>query len=237
MFKFACSLAGVALFAALPLTAHGQQDQTLQNQNEFQAPPNTLSFDETGTLEGMQGNLLKFRDSKNDVWLLQVNPQTVVNIAGEADFSYLRPGQIVELTATINEDATIEEPIKELEVLNAKRVTTGLFDVADYGPGSKPVRDPAAGEYRVRGRIVVAKNKELTIAAGRLKISGNAADDFKAILKVDDPSLAQTGDEMKVKAWYIESSRPVTALTKFGQAIAESVDITLANPPATKRGR
>lgn len=239
MNKFACPLFFAAVLgAAVPANSHGQQFAGTQNQGQFQAPANTHSFEETGTLEGMQGNLLKFRDSKQDIWLLQVNQRTVVNIAGEADTSYLRPGQVVELTATINEDATIEEPIKEIEVLNAKRASTGLFDPADYGPGAKPQRDPSAGEYRVRGRLITAKNGALTIAAGRLKISGTAAEDLKVVLKIDDPNLAQVGDEMKVKAWYVDSGRPVTALMKLGQAIAESVDITLANPPsAGKRGR
>jgi hypothetical protein len=54
-------------------------------QAQFQPPANSLALTEEGTLEGMQGNILKFRDSKQEVWLLQVGPQSTVSIAGEAD--------------------------------------------------------------------------------------------------------------------------------------------------------
>ena len=201
--------------------------------------PNSLALDESGKLEGLQGNFIKFRDSKQEVWLLQVNAQTAVNIAGEADLSYLRPGMVVELSAAINEDSAIDEPIAEIEVLDRKgRPSMGLFAVDDAGESAKPVRDPSAGEYRVRGRITSVKEGNLEIAAGRLKITGKAADDMKVVLAVDDPRLAQFGDEIKVKAWYYDAGRPNPTLNRQGQALAESVDITLANPPVSgKRGR
>ncbi len=208
-----------------------------QAQSQFQAPANSLMMEETGKLEGMRGNILSFRDSKDAVWLVQVNPQTTVNIAGEAKLDYLRTGMLVQLKGTINEEGAFEEPVAELEVLNSKgKPTLGLFNVADDPDEAKPVREPEAGEYLVRARVIGVKDDELNLVAGRLKLSAKPAEDLKVVLAVDDPTLAQPGDAMKLKAWFYENSRP-NAMAP-GKALAESVDITLANPPlVSKRGR
>ncbi len=204
---------------------------------QFQPPMNSLSLDAEGKLEGLQGGVLQFRDSSNELWLIQISPQTTVTIVGEADFSYLRPGMTIELTGNINQDGNFAEPISEVQIINAKgRPALGLFDPTD--DGAKPVRDPEPGQYRVRGRIITSKNGELELIAGRLKIGGTAAPEFKAVLEFDDSRLAQIGDSLKVKAWYIETWRPIPTLNRPGKALAESLDITLANPPiSNKRGR
>ncbi len=208
-------------------------------QAQFQPPANSLALDEEGTLEGMQGNLLKFRDSKQEVWLVQVGPQSSVSIVGEADITYLRPGLTVELTGKVDDEATIAEPIAEIEVVNSKgRQPMGLFAPDETAEDAKPVRNPTPGDYRVRGRITSVKDGALEIAAGRLKISAQAAEDLKVILAVDDPRLAQFGDKTKVKAWYIDGGKPNPLVNRPGQAMAEEVNITLTNPPPTgKRGR
>ena len=205
---------------------------------QFQPPANSLMVEEEGKLEGMQGAVLAFRDSKQELWLLQVAPQSKVSITGEADLAYLRPGLTVELTAKIDEEAAIADPITEIEVINAKgRLTMGLFDPA-AGDDAKAVRNPAPGEYRVRGKITRAKDGELDIAAGRLKLTGKAADDLKVILAIDDPSLAKAGDAMKVKIWHLDGGKPNPTLQQPGRAMAEDVSITLSEPPvANKRGR
>jgi hypothetical protein len=233
MFKTTPQLLAGAMFGL----ATGLAAQDVQAQ--FQPPVNSLALNEEGTLEGMQGNILKFRDSKQEVWLLQVSPQSTVSIVGEADVSYLRPGLTVELTGKIDEEATIADPIAEIEVVNSKgRQPMGLFAVDETDEDAKPVRSPTPGEYRVRGRITSVKDGALEIAAGRLKISATAAEDLKVILAVDDPRLAQFGDKTKVKAWYIDGGKPNPLVNTPGKAVAEEVNITLTNPPPSgKRGR
>ncbi len=210
-----------------------------ETQAQFQVPLNSLELKEEGTLEGMQGNLLKFRDSNQDVWLLTVNPLSKVSIEGIADRSYLRPGMTVELKGNVKEDATLAEPLAEIEVVNGKgRQPLGLFAPDDTAEDARPVRDPAPGDYRIRGRIMGVKDDTLQIAAGRLKLSAKMADDLKVVLAIDDPRLAQFGDQMKVKAWYYDNQKPVPTFNRPGQALAEDVSITLANPPTGgKRGR
>lgn len=235
--KWLMSLALGAVGSLGGEVALGQQGQPLQTQSQFQAPANSLMMEEAGKLEGMRGNLLSFRDSKDSLWLVQVNPQTTVNIAGEAKLDYLRTGMLVQLKGTINEEGAFEEPVAELEVLNSKgKPTLGLFNVADNPDEAKPVREPEAGEYLVRARVIGVKEDELNLVAGRLKLSAKAAEDLKVVLTVDDPTLAQPGDAMKLKAWFYDATRPNAM--QPGKALAESVDITLANPPVVnKRGR
>ena len=226
-------LAGAMVGLAASLA--GQKVQAQQ----FQPPVNSLALDEEGTLEAIQGNLLKFRDSNQEVWVVKVDPRTTVSIEGVADLSYLKPGMTVELTGNVTADEAIAEPLAEIDVINSKaRLPLGLFEVGETDGDAKPVRNPEPGEYRVRGRITKVNDKELSISAGRFKIAATAADDMKVVLAVDDPRLAQFGDQMKVKAWYYDIGKPNPTLNRPGQALAEEVNITLSNPPTgDKRGR
>lgn len=222
--------AGVLGLAMVPAGARAQ--------DEFQAPANSLALEDTGTLDRMQGNFVWFRDSKNEPWRLQVVPQTTVSIEGEADADYLRPGLTVALTGEVNENSTLVEPIKEIEVIIGKgRPSLGLFSPEVDGD-AKPLRNPEAGKYRIRGRIASIKQGELLIVAGRLKINGKTSEKLKVKLTLDDASAAQFGDTMKVKAWYYDQGKPKPTLNLPGQALAEEVNITLSKPPSTgKRPR
>jgi hypothetical protein len=217
--------------AAAVVAAHAA---LLQAQGQFQPPPNALELNETGKLEAMQGNFLKFRDEKENVWLVQVLPQTTVSIEGEADSDYLRPGLVVELTGEVKEDLSLAEPIKEIDVLSAKgRPAIGLFAPDSDPADAKPLREPEVGKYRIRGRVTGAKEGTLSLAAGRFKITGKLDEDVKVRLKLDNAADAQFGDAMTVKAWYYDDGKanPMRA----GKAVAEDVKITLSNPPSGKK--
>jgi hypothetical protein len=205
-------------------------------QEKFPTPPNSLALEDTGTLEAMQGNVVKFRDSKNEAWLLTVVGQTTMSIEGEADENYLRPGLTIELTGEVNDKNELAEPIKELSVVEGKgRPSLGLFS-PESGDDTKPVRNPTAGKYRIRGRVTGFKDSELAIAAGRWKIAAKVDPELKVKLTLDDPRAAKFGDSMTVKAWYYDQGKPT--LNFPGKALAEEIKITLTNPPTTlKRSR
>ena len=199
-------------------------------QVRFPVPANSLSLEETGTLAGIQGNYIKFHDSNQDVWLLQVVPQTTISIEGEADADYLRRGLTVVLTAQVNEDRTLAEPIKEIEVISGKgRPSLGLFPPDEDDANAKPVRKPEAGKYRIRGKLASFKKGELLIVAGRWKITGTAGEELKVKLTLNDARMAQFGDEMTVKAWYLDFAK--AAPNRLGRARAEAITIKLTNPP------
>jgi hypothetical protein len=65
---------------ALATVARGADES-----NDFPAPPNALPIEETGALAGYQQGYLQIRDSKMDLWLLQIVPETKVTIEGEAE--------------------------------------------------------------------------------------------------------------------------------------------------------
>ena len=66
-----------------------------------------------------------------------------------------------------------------------------------------------AGTYLVKGKLATFRDDELLVIAGRHKITGGRErDELKVNLNLDDTSLAQPGDEVKVKAWYYDTGRP-----------------------------
>ncbi len=204
----------------------------------LEPPANSLTLEETGTLEGIQGNLVKFREKETkELWVLMVDPQTTqVSIEGEADLDYLRRGMTVELTGKIDKSAKVEEPLEELTVLDVKsRPTMGLFPPDEGSNDARPLRDPAPGEYLVRGKIKSIKDNTITIAAGRMTITATAGEEFKVKLDINDARMAQPGDTMTVKAWYIDTWKPNPTFQTPGKAKAETLNITLSKTPQDRR--
>ncbi len=200
-------------------------------QVSFEAPENSLSLEETGTLESpLQGTVIKFRDKNKELWLLKVDAQqTQLSIEGEADLGDLRPGMTVELDGKIDETGKIAEPVESLTVLDVKRrPSMGLFSPDDAADDARPLRNPAPGSYHVRGKIKSVKDREITIAAGRIKVTCTAGEEFQVKLNIKDVRMAQPGDTMQVKAWYIDTWKPNPTFNTPGQAMAESLTITLS---------
>jgi hypothetical protein len=204
-------------------------------QNEFQPPPNSLALDDTGAVEAIQGNYVKFRSSKEEVWLLELRPETTVSIEGEADGSYLRPGLAVELTGSVNEKLTLDDPIEEIEVFSGKgRSSQGLFSPDESDEDAKPLKNPEVGKYRIRGRVRTVKDGTIVVAAGRFMISGKLGEEVKVKINLDDARKAKFGDKMTVKAWYYDITKPNPTLMRPGKALAEEVKITLSDPTDDK---
>jgi hypothetical protein len=195
---------------------------------QFEAPQDSLSFEDEGSIDGMQGELVRMRDSKSDTWVLKLDDATKVVVEGEADPGYLRPGVFVEFTGQIDRKGALQEPIEEIAITSAQgKNSMGLF-AEDDEEGLKPLKLPAPGTYRIRGKVVSYRNDEMTVLAGRAKISGKTSDDLKVKVKVDDLSLASTGDVIKVKAWYYETDRPNPAMGKSGSGLLQEIVVTMS---------
>ena len=198
---------------------------------QFVAPQNSLSFEDKGTLEAVHGEAMQIRDSKSEPWLLNIGAETKVTVEGEAERDCLRPGLFVQFTGKINKKGHLEEPLSEIEITSAQgKASLGLFPPDDVD-GLKPVRALTAGSYLVKGKLATFRDDELLVIAGRHKITGAvSADELKVKLNLDDTSLAQSGDEVKVKAWYYDNGRPNLNIGRRGTAMAEEITITLAKP-------
>ena len=200
---------------------------------QFEAPPNSLAFEDSGTLEAVESDALQFRDSKSEAWLLKLVPETIITVLGEAESECLRPGVFVQLTGQIDKKGTLAKEVNELELFSPQgKSSLGLFPEVETEGGSKPVRNAAAGTYRIKGKLVSYKEGELVIMAGNRKITGNASADLKVTLNLDDPTLGQKDDKVEVKAWYTDPSKPNPALNRPGIALAQEVTITLSKPLA-----
>jgi len=86
---------------------------------------------------------------------------------------------------------------------------------------------------------VLFRDGELIVIAGARRISGDIAEKLDVSLDVSDPTLAQMGDEVSIKAWYFDQQKPNPGFNRPGKALAEEVAIELAKPLsyAGKKGR
>jgi hypothetical protein len=229
---FTCGL--TALTALLSPTC--AQDEPAK----FVPPPNALPLDDSGTLDHYQSDLLRIRDSKMDLWLLKILPTTTISVTGTAKADYLRPGLGVEFDNELNKKGELTQPIAEINLLPDK-TTLGLFAADEDANDARPIRNPEAGAYHIRGKVAAVKDGQLTVSIGGKRYTGELAEgeEFKINFTSDDPSVAAMGDTVKVKAWYFDNTKPVSANNIPGRALAEDIAITLAKPPepAGRRGK
>lgn len=198
---------------------------------EFEVPKGSVSFEDTCTLEGVQDDYMQIRDSKTELWVLQIVPETKITVEGEAEPDYLRPGQSIEFVGELNKKGLLADPIEELDItLTTGKSTLGMFPTD--GEDDRPVRSPKPGSYRIKGKLASFKRGELLISIGTRKLNASLADEVKIHVTGDDPHLAQVGDTVKVRAYYYDNSKPIAALGRAGKALAEQIDITLAKPLA-----
>jgi len=199
---------------------------------QFQAPQNALQYEDTGTFEAMQENFIKIHDSKNDTWLLLSGDGTTVTVEGEAEHDCLRGGTFVEFTGQIDKKGVLQKEPEEILLLDlGGKPSVGIF-AAETKEDSKPLRDPGAGTFRIKGRVVAYKDGQITLMAGRTKITGSIGEEVALKVYSDDIHKAQTGDEAKVKAWYYDNGKPISALNRPGRAVVEEITITLSKPLA-----
>jgi hypothetical protein len=199
---------------------------------QFEVPPGSLAFDDKGKVEAVQADVIKFRDSKNEVWLLKINQQTQITVKGQAEAGYLRPGMSLQFTGQIDKKGVLKDPVDKIEIFTPQgKMSHGLFAPTDE-QGLKPVRNPGAGTFLIKGKLATYRDGDLLVVAGNRKITGSTSDDLEVTLTSEDPTLAQADDEVTVKAWYDDMTRPNPVLNRAGGALAEQITITLAKPLA-----
>jgi hypothetical protein len=209
-----------------------------QDEHKFVAPPNSLPLEDSASMEIYRAGFLQIRDSKNmDVWILKILPETTVSVSGEAELDYLRPGLSIQFDNDLDKKGQLVNPISEIELL-PNRTTLGLF-AADDDADARPIRNPEPGAYRFRGKLSAVKEKLITVSIGGRRYTGQLSDELRIKFSSDDPSVADVGDTVKVKAWYYDNTKPISAMNIPGRAIAEDISITLEKPlePAGRRAR
>jgi hypothetical protein len=198
-----------------------------------QQPPQPKTLEETGTIESVAQGGFIMKTAKSETWNIQLKPGAKVLVDGNAETNYLRPGLNIRLTGEIDKKGALQAEVTELEIFTPQGKTgNGFF--ADGAPDAKPVRNAAAGSYEIRGKVASFKDNELTMKAGGKTISGKVASDAKVKVSLEDISVAQNGDAVKVKASYLDAYK-ADGTTRQGAAAADDVSVTLAKPLASKR--
>jgi hypothetical protein len=217
------------VLGAICAPARGQADGA--GADEFEVPLNSLAYEDSGTLEMVQPDGIRIQDSKNETWLLTVVPQTKICVAGEAEVDCLRPGVFVKFTGELDKKGNLKAPIEAFEMFTAEgKANLGLFAAGDEDASAKPLRNPGAGSYLIRGKLASFRDGSFTVVAGRTKLSGKVADDVKVTVTLDDLSVAQSGDKVEVKAWYYDQRKPNTAFNRPGLGKAQEITVTLSKP-------
>ncbi len=209
-------------------------------ESQFVAPANALSLEDSGSLEAYRTGYMQVRDSKQELWLIKILPQTKVTVEGEAEAEYLRPGLSIEFDGELTRKAEVAEPISEIKLLDGKgKPVLGLFPAGETGDNVRPVRKPEPGDYCIKGKLASYKDGQLTVAIGGRRITGELSDEVSIKFSSDDPAVASAGDTVKLKAWYFANTKPIAAQNIPGKAVAEEITITLAKPlePTGRRSR
>jgi hypothetical protein len=191
--------------------------------------PNAQAFEQEGRVMGVIPGGIQLLTERNVPWLVQVDPRrTAVKVTGTAEPGFLQPGIFVKFTGTIDEKGALSEELKELEIYTpAGKGGMGTFP-SGAGENAKPVPKLTAGTYDFRGKVVVYRDGEITVVAGK-KITGRVASDAKVAVNVADLRFAQLDDAVKVRGWERTPSR---GPQQPGTAIGTEVEIALSKPLA-----
>ena len=140
---------------------------------QFQAPLNSLEYTDDGTVEAVQENAIKIRDSKNDDWILEINGETMIQVTGEAEREWLKPGVFVKFTGEIDKKGVLQKDVEEIEIITAAdKSSLGLFTPSEGDAPSKAVRNPGSGSYVIKGRLTKVQDGKILVLAGSRQVMG-----------------------------------------------------------------
>ncbi|HEX4145594.1 MAG TPA: hypothetical protein VHY91_18960 [Pirellulales bacterium] len=223
-----CSILLIAIFglpSSLLLSRAVAQD----------APPQgTEALKASGTIEEMTSEQeLRLKVSDSEIWLVEIKPETKVEVTGTAESAFLRPGLHVRFDGEIDKKGNLQADIGELEIFTPQgKNGLGLF--ADNSPTAKPIAKAAPGKYQIRAKVVSLKDHDITLAAGSKKLFGKVAEELTVKVASEDFTYVRDGDTVTIDGWYLPPNK--AAAGKPGQSVAEGLTITLAKPlVATKK--
>ena len=191
-----------------------------------------------GTLKQVAPGALHVVTEAGDQWLVRLEgrPQEMrLAFSGKADPAFLRSGMLVQFAGTLNKKGQLQEKLDSLIVTSLREGvelgvypeatggnTAGLF--SDEKPDEKPKKQPRpeAVPCRVTGYITkISRTGELTVNCRNATVTADLAEGAKLSVDLTDLRLAQAGDKVEVRGWYIKNQK--------GQAWSREVNISAAN--------
>jgi hypothetical protein len=180
-----------------------------------------IPFQGTGTIEAVAPGGMQVT-AAGAVWQVKFDKNCKVEVTGTADPNFLRPGLLIRFTTEVDNKGKVTAPLNELEIVSpqnamvfAKARATAAAAKAKGEEGETPPE--ATGMV---GRITAIKNNDLTIEIGSGSIRATLGPNPAIKVNANDYSLAQQGDKVDVKGWYIQPP----------DAMAQDVKITLTSP-------
>jgi hypothetical protein len=173
-------------------------------------------------------------------WTVET-PQTTIRVSGDAKPDYLKAGQTVQFTATIEEgEATektveIKDKIQELTIVtppaHAARGTTPAHKTPKKSDSEGAASTPA-GPQAVVGRLAAIHEHKWPVRFGNKTLQIQLADDVKIHVDMTGPSvrrLISPGDKISVEGQMIRN--------KPGRCQASDIHVTLSHPLTGAKGK
>jgi hypothetical protein len=218
----------VATLLAGMLVIAGVSSKDVDAQGPGWMPPNADMFEKDGKIVGTFPHGIQMETTRGAKWVIQVLPQqSQVKITGTADPAFLHPGLHIKFSGDIDDKGVLQSELKELEIFSpAGKNNIGIFPTGS-DEKSKPVPRPGAGSYDIRGRVLVYRDGEIVIVAGK-KLTGKVAAEAEIAVNVQDLSFAQPEDELTVKGWTTRSMGPNYQKKLPGTAVGREIEIKLS---------
>jgi hypothetical protein len=177
-----------------------QRRQLLQQRQQ----PAVTAINLSGTIEAVATGRIQFRTDSNEKWMAVLNPQTKIQVTGEAGADFLRPGMYVRFTADVDKRGAAAERVEELTVFTPEQKNAGGNFSRPAREGAKPEgldagRPSAIGPNTVQGKITSFKKNKLQIKLDKGTALYELSDNPKIRLDLADYSWARRGDKIQVQ--------------------------------------
>jgi hypothetical protein len=185
----------------------------------------------SGKIEQVEQSSLRLKTDDKHAWVVHVPSSATVQVTGTTTYEYLRPGTVVKFTQAIDDKGILKDWFKEIEIIETHvKPPLGVF-----APGAaehdRPEKKVGAGEFLFRGKVKTVKEtpdgKILTVVAGTKTVQGYFDDKTEFNVTSEELSLASPGDEIKVLGTISSPENAHYNPPQPGQAIAETVKISL----------
>lgn len=189
-----CAIA-TSLMGALPgeAIAQGNRGGTVIEVTKFNAIK--------GRFVAAKPGMIQWTDSQDTPCYVKILPGTYVQVLGEAEPNFLRPGLLVQFTGTIQGRGTVAEPIEEITIFTPRDGYS--IGVVDEDGDSK--RDD--GPKKIAGQLKSIKNGKITVVAGKQTIKAELVEEPTVQIDISDYSLAAPGDEITISGLGLDRTK------------------------------
>lgn len=189
-----------------------------------------VSLEGVGVVEAAAPNLVRAQVN-NLIFFIQVGPQSIVKVRGQADPDYLGVGTPVACEVSLDEAGKPTAPVAKVYVMPDEPPGVYLDDGNPETPLQPTPRKRPAGTYRVVGPIrTVLPEGGYLVVAGSERFTLEFAPDTTPLVDSRNVALATPGAQVKVTGKYQDPGIVAGQQVPPLQAWAEEIEIDLQEP-------